>query len=82
MNELHGDEHIKMVDGLTKHQLFALNHYLQAYDQDMSFDDIVQDLFGYHDNSVPYDIYSNNLSSDEIANCIYEMAEDLEDTFK
>lgn len=81
MNELHGDEHIKMVEGMTKHQEFAVNHYLQEYNEESTFDEILNDLLNDND-TVPFEIYDASLSWEEIADSIEQMAADLEHTFK
>lgn len=75
---IHGDEHIQMIDGLTKYQLFAVNHYLQEYDQDATFEQVLAELVNTIDGSVPFEIYDASLSWEEIADSIIQMAADLE----
>ena len=75
----HGDEHITMTEGMTKHELFAVNHYLQEYDQDASFEQVLNDLMNDNDASVPFEIYDASLSWEEIADSIIQMAADLEE---
>ncbi len=82
MNELyHGDEHITITEGMTKYELFAVNHYLQEYDEDASFEQILNDLLN-DANTVPFEIYDASLSWEEIADSIIQMASDLEGAFK
>ena len=80
--DFHGDEHIMMTEGMTKYELFAVNHYLQEYDQDASFEQVLNDLMNDNDASVPFEIYDASLSWEEIADSIIQMASDLEGIFK
>jgi hypothetical protein len=81
-DQLHGDEHIKMIEPMTKYQLFAVNHYLQEFDNDMSFEEVLHALLEDMNDAIPYDIYEASLTLDEIADSIVQMAEDLEERFK
>lgn len=76
-DHIHGDEHIQMVDGMTKYQLFAVNHYLQEYDEDATFKQVLHGLLT-DQHTVPFEIYDASLSWEEIADSIIQMAEDLE----
>ena len=78
---IHGDEHIKLIEGMTIYEQFAVNHYLQEYDEEGSFEEILRDLMNDND-TVPFEIYDASLSWEEIADSIIQMASDLEKTFK
>jgi hypothetical protein len=63
---------------MNKYQQFAVNHYLQKYNPDMNFDTIIETLLNDWDDVIPFDIYESNLSLEEIADSIVQMASDLE----
>ncbi len=64
---------------MNKYQRFAINHYLQEYDQEATFDKVIEDLLHNTGQSVPFEIYNASLSWEEIADEIIQMEADLEE---
>lgn len=64
---------------MNKYQQFAVNHYLQEYDEEGTFDKVIEDLLHNMDGSIPFEIYDASLSWEEIADSIIQMASDLEE---
>ena len=67
---------------MNKYQRFAVNHYLQEYDQEATFEKVIEDLLHNTDESIPFEIYDASLSWEEIADSIAQMAADLETCLK
>lgn len=70
------------MNGLTKHQLFALNHYLSKFDDSLSFEELL-DAVEHSDfkNALCNDRY-NDMQAIEVRDEINQMAHDLKHIFK
>lgn len=81
-DSIHGDEHIKLIEGMTKYQLFAVNHYLARCNDELSFEEVLAAAQADdYTQMMPNEAY-HHLTLEEIADDIYQMASDLEDEFK
>lgn len=66
---------------MNKYQQFAVNHYLDGYMEDMTFEEVLSALYAGDMEAVTLnEIYESavGLSFEEIADEIYQMAADLE----
>lgn len=67
---------------MNKFQQFAVNHYLSDYRMLATFEEITDALNQTdYEDVTPLDFYSTNLSGEEIADEIIQMASDLEKKF-
>ena len=66
---------------MNKYQQFAVNHYLSDYEEGLDFQEILSALYGCDMELVTVcELYDSilSLSYEEIADDMYQMAQDLE----
>ena len=64
---------------MNKYEKFAVNHYLSFYEEDMTFDDILNAAQSEDELALTKSEAYSHLTLEEIADDIYQMAADLEE---